>query len=119
MITLLVTGLLLAVLGFGGNAARADDGCCGGRCGGQGLFTHSKFVPSVTYYAPYPYWWPQYFGPPYSDYQVVQYVVSPAETAAIVKERILAINAGNPALLPLAKEPLPHPKVDEPSPPKK
>ncbi|HTU22282.1 MAG TPA: hypothetical protein VMG10_29860 [Gemmataceae bacterium] len=117
MITLLVTGLLLVALGASGNAARADDGCCGGRA----LCTHTKFVPSVTYYAPYPYWWPQYFGPPYTDYLVVQYVTPPAETAAIVKQRILAINAGNPALLPLApeKEPLPHPKVDEPQPPSK
>ncbi|MGH7222278.1 MAG: hypothetical protein ACRELF_03550 [Gemmataceae bacterium] len=76
-------------------------------------------MPSVTYYAPYPYWWPQYFGPPYTDYQLVQYGTPPAETAAIAKERILAINAGNPALLPPTKEPLPHPKPDKlPSPQK-
>ena len=112
MISLLVAGLLLLTVGAGGSTARADDGCCGGGCGGTGLFGHAKFVPSVTWYAPYPYWWPQYFGPPYSDYQVVQYVTPPAESAAIVKERIIAINLGNPALLPLAKEPLPYPKPD-------
>lgn len=119
MITAIVTGLLLVALGAGGSTAWAGDGGCGSGCGGQGLFAHSEFVPNVTYYAPYPYWWPQYFGPPYTDYLVVQYVTPPAETAATVKQRILAINAGNPALLPPPKEPLPHPKVDEPAPPKK
>lgn len=115
MITsLLVAGLLLITVGAGGNPARADDGCgscaCqGGKCGG-GLFNHAQFVPAVTYYAPYPYWFPNYFGPPYTDYLVVQYVTPPAESALIVKERILAINAGSAALLPLPNEPLPYPK---------
>jgi hypothetical protein len=77
------------------------------------LLHHGKFVPNVTYYAVYPFWWPQYFGPPHTDYLVVQYVTPPAESALIVKERILAINAGNPALLPAPKEPLPAPKKDE------
>lgn len=113
MITSIVIGLLLVALGAGGNAARAGDGGCGCSCQGGGLFGHTKFVPNVTYYAAYPYWWPNYFGPPYSDYQVVHYVGSPAETALLVKERILAINAGNPALLPLPKEPLPFPKADK------
>ncbi len=111
MITLLVVGLLLVTVGAGGNAAWAGNGGCS--CGGSGMYPLSQFVPNVTYYAPYPYWWPQYFGPPYSDYQVVQYVTSPAESAAIVRERILAINAGNPALLTLPKEPLPYPKADK------
>ena len=119
MITLLVTGVLLVALGAGGNTAWAGDGCCGASCGGHGLFTHAEFVPSVTYYAVDPFWWPRYFGPPYTDYQVVQYALPPAETALMVKERILAINAGNPALLPLAKEPLPHPKADKLPPPDK
>lgn len=115
MITLLVVGLLLVTVGAGGNAARADEGCCSAKCGG-GLFAHAEFVPNVTYYAPYPYWYPLYFsGPPYTDYQVVQYVTPPAETAAMVKERILAVNAGNPALLPMPKEPLPFPKAHAPA----
>lgn len=113
MITSIVIGLFLIALGAGGNTARAGDGGCGGSCRGGGLLSHSQFVPNVTYYAPYPRWWPQYFGPPYTDYQVVQYVASPAESAAIIRERILAINAGNPALLPLPKEPLPYPKTDK------
>lgn len=113
MITLLVAGVLLITVGAGGNAARAEDGCCGASCGARGLFHHAAFVPNVTYYAVYPFWWPQYFGPPYSDYQVVHYVTPPAETALIVRERILAINAGNPALLLMPKEPLPHPKPDD------
>lgn len=111
MYKLLVAGLLIIALGAGGNVAWA-----GGGCGGCGLFSHSQFVPSVTYYAPYPYWWPQYFGPPHTDYLVVQYVTPPAETAAIVKERILAITAGNPILLNLPtvqKEPLPYPKAND------
>ena len=117
MITLLVAGLLLLTVGAGGNAARADNGCCGGKCG-AGLFAHTEFVPNITYYAPYPYWYPLYFNnPPYTDYQVVQYVTSPADSAAIVKERILAINAGNPALLPMPKEPLPFPQAHTPAKP--
>jgi hypothetical protein len=119
MITLLVVGVLLITVGAGGNVARADGGCCGASCR-AGLSRHAEFVPNVTYYAPYPYWWPQYFGPPYTDYLVVQYVTPPAESALIVKERILAINAGNPALMPLPKEPLPVPVPKEPLPkPKK
>jgi hypothetical protein len=111
MITATVIGILLISLGFGGNAARADNGCCGCKCGSSSLFTCTPYVPNVTYYAPYPVWFPQYFGPPYSDYQVVQYVTPPAESAAIVKARIIAINAGNPALLPPPPgEPLPPPK---------
>lgn len=112
MITLLVAGVLLIAVGAGGTAARADDGCCGASCR-AGMFRPAEFVPNVTYYAPYPYWWPKYFGPPYTDYLVVQYVTPPAESALIVKERILAINAGNPALLTMPKEPLPPPKKDE------
>lgn len=109
MITAIVTGVLLVALGFGGNAAWAHDGCCSG-CG---LFTHAKFVPSVTYYAPYPYWWPRYIGPPYTDYLPVQYVTPPAESAAIVKERIRALNSANPALLPPSEDRLPPPKPDK------
>lgn len=120
MITLIVVGALLIAVGAGGSPARAQEGCCGASCGAPGLFSHGRFVPNVTYYAVYPFWWPQYFGPPYTDYLVVQYVTPPAESALIVKQRILAINAGNPALLPLGngplppvKEPLPAPKKDE------
>lgn len=120
MITSLVVGALLILVGVGGSPARAQEPCCGASCRGPGLFHHAQFVPNVTYYAVYPFWWPQYFGPPYTDYLVVQYVSPPAETALLVKQRILAINAGNPALLPLTngslppvKEPLPPPKRDE------
>lgn len=113
MITLLVVGVLLIAVGAGGSPAHAQDCGCGQSCGSAGLLHHAKFVPSVTYYAPYPFWWPQYFGPPYTDYLVIQYITPPAESAQIVKERILAINAGNPALLPLQKEPLPLPKKDQ------
>ncbi|HWG42588.1 MAG TPA: hypothetical protein VN688_07360 [Gemmataceae bacterium] len=118
---LLTAGFLLILL-VPMNQARADD-CCGasgGSCGGCSscgiggrLSAWANYEPSVTYYAPYPYWWPNYFaGPPYTSYQQVQYFTSPAESAQIVKERILAINSANPALLPLAKEPLPFPKPD-------
>jgi hypothetical protein len=118
MITLLVAGLLLVTVGAGGNMARAGEGCgCGTNCGG-GLFHRAEFVPNVTYFVPYPYWFPNYFNvPPYTDYQVVQYVTPPEVTAAMVKDRILAINAANPALLPMAKEPLPFPKVRTPKSP--
>jgi hypothetical protein len=118
MITLLVAGLLLITVGVGGNAARADDGCCGASCQARGLFTYAHFVPTVTWYAPYPFWWPKYFGPPYSDYQVVHYVTPPATSALIVKERIFAINAANPALLPLPKEQLPPPRQTNPPSPR-
>ena len=88
--------------------------------GAGGASAACKFVPSVTYYAPYPLWYPKYFGPaPYSDYLVVQYTTPPAETAAIVKQRILAVNAANPALLPPSKESLPSPKPDNLPPPQK
>ena len=97
MITSIVVVVLLLALGTGGTA-RAD--CGMGRANWQ---------PNVTYYAPYPYWFPKYIGPPYSDYLVVQYVTPPEVTAAIVRQRILAINATNPALLPAPKEPLPLP----------
>jgi hypothetical protein len=99
---LLTAGLLLVLLGTG-QPARADDGCgdgcgscgdyggCCGKSGMGGLFAHKE--PVVTWYAPYPYWWPQYFGPPHSDYAPVVYITPPAESALIVKERILAINS--------------------------
>ncbi len=116
----LVTAGFLLVLLVPLNWARADN-CCGANGGGCGgcsdcghaskLSARANFEPSVTYYAPYPYWFPNYFaGPPYTSYLQVQYWTPPAESAQIVKERILAINAGNPALLPFAKEPLPFPK---------
>ena len=113
MITLLVTGLLLIALGAGGGAAHAGGGnCAGGACGG-GRFAHAQYAPNITYYAPYPIWSPKYIGAPYTDYQVVQYVTPPAESAAIVKQRIMAINAANPALLPPSIEPLPSVKPDK------
>jgi hypothetical protein len=118
----LVTAGLLLILLAPMNRARADD-CCGasgsGCCGGSGgvggwLSAWYHYEPSVTYYAPYPYWFPNYFaGPPYTSYQLVQYWTPPAESAQIVKARILAINSANPALIPLAKEPLPFPKPDQ------
>ena len=117
MFTLIVVGALLIAVGAGGSPAQAQEGCCGASCCGSGRLHRTQFVPNVTYYAVYPFWWPQYFGPPYTDYLVVQYVTPPAESALIVKQRILAINAGNPALLPLTNEPLPRPK--EPLPPPK
>ena len=119
MISLVVAGLFLVMVGSSGGAAMACDGGCGGaNCavGGFGLFGH--YQPAVTWYAPYPWWWPQYFGPPYSDYQVIQYVTPPAVSAEIVRERIAAINAANPALLTVPpKEPLPFPKPDGHLPP--
>jgi hypothetical protein len=134
---LLTAGFLLIVLAPG-DPARAQDGSCGadgagcnayGGCGGCGrvgicgrLSAWYHYEPSVTWYAPYPFWWPQYFyGPPHTDYQAVQYIAPPAETALMVKERILAINSANPALLPppsapkpFPKEPLPFPKEKQP-----
>jgi hypothetical protein len=80
---------------------------------------HAEFIPSVTFYAPYPYWFPNYFGPPHTPYMQCQYWTPPAESARIVKERILAINAANPAMLPPEKEPLPFPKADAQGPAKK
>ncbi|HEY7326410.1 MAG TPA: hypothetical protein VH592_02130 [Gemmataceae bacterium] len=100
MITSIVVVTVLIAFGASG-AARAD-------CG-----------PNVTYYAPYPYWFPKYFGPPYSDYQVVQYVTPPEVTAMVVKQRILAINATNPALLPAPKDTLPLPTPEVLPPPQK
>jgi hypothetical protein len=97
MITSIVIVTLLVAFGAGG-VARAD-------CG-----------PNITYYAPYPFWFPKYIGPPYTDYQVVQYVTPPEMTAVIVKQRILAINATNPALLPAPKGP-PLPSMPEILPP--
>jgi hypothetical protein len=117
----LITAGLLLILLVPMNQARADDcgGTSGGGCSGCGcssggrLSAWAHFEPSVTYYAPYPYWFPNYFAvPPYTSYQQVQYWTSPAESAQIVKERIRAINSANPALLPLGKEPLPFPKPD-------
>jgi len=92
MITSTVTVLLLIALGLSGGSGR-------GEC-----------PPNITYYAPYPRWFPQYLGPTsYTDYQVVRYLTSPAETAAIVKQRIRTLHAANPALLPTPKESLPPP----------
>lgn len=118
MITSITIVLLLIVFGFSGQVARADHNC-GASCRGGGMFHHAEFVPNVTYYAPYPHWFPQYFGPPQSDYLVVQYAMPPAETAAFVKQRILAFNAANPALLPAPKAALPPPKPDNLPPPQK
>jgi hypothetical protein len=120
--SLFTAGLLLVLLAPV-NHARADDGCnsagsgcggCGG-CGAGGLLSRlcQRFEPSVTYYAPVPYWWPNYFGPPHTSYQLVQYWTPPDVSAQNVKARILAINSANPALLPPPKEPLPFPKSDK------
>lgn len=129
---LFTAGLLLIVLAPG-DAARAQGTACGtgcasidgcGGCGGCGrasafgrLGGWFHYEPFVTWYAPYPYWWPNYFGPPRSDYLTIHYMTPPAETALIVKERIAAINAASGVLLPpatqplmLPKEPLPFPK---------
>ncbi len=119
----LITAGFLLILLAPCNLVRADD-CCGsscascGSCGGKARLcgTHTQFEPSVTYYAPYPYWWPNYFGPPHTSYQLCQYWTPPAESAQIVKDRILSINAANPAMLPLEKEPLPFPKADKKEP---
>jgi hypothetical protein len=133
---LLAAGFLLVVL-VPANQARAEDGgaancasgacdACGGGCGGcgghakawlHGLFAH--YEPYLTWYAPIPYWFPNYFfGPPYTSYQLCHYWTPPAVSAQIVRERILAINSQNPALLPPAKEPLPLPKLDKKEAPK-
>jgi hypothetical protein len=119
---LFTAGLLLVVLAPV-TAARADN-CCGsagagcGGCGGcghngrlSGLF--QRYEPFVTWYAPVPYWFPNYFGPAYTSYHLVHYWTPPAVSALVVKERILAINSANPALLPPPKEPLPFPKSDK------
>jgi len=79
----------------------------------------AAYAPNVTYYAPYPTWFPKYIGVPYTDYQVVQYVTPPEVTVAIVKQRILAINAANPALLSPPKKPLPLPTPQMLPPPQK
>lgn len=133
---LISAGLFLLLLASA-HPARAGDGCgngcassgcgagcgsCGGGCCGKARlgWHHAQFEPSVTWYAPYPYWWPQYFyGPPRTDYAPVQYVTPPAESALIVKERILAINSVNPALIPPPKEPLPFPTPDKKATPTK
>jgi hypothetical protein len=102
MITSTVLATLMSVFGAGGCA------------------TQGPYAPYVIYYAPYPIWYPKYIGPvPYSDYLVVQYVTPPAETAVIVKQRILAVNAANPVLLPAPKEPLPSPRPTDLPPPQK
>lgn len=103
MITSIVVVTLL--VGFGAS------GAMGAEC-----------APNVTYYAPYPIWFPKYigyFGPVYSDYQVVHYVTPPEVTAITVKQRILAINAGNPVLLSAPKEQLPAPAPQILPPPQK
>jgi hypothetical protein len=71
-----------------------------------------RYEPSVTFYAPVPYWFPNYFGPAYTSYLLVQYHTPPEISAQIVKARIIEINACNPALLPPPKEPLPFPKSE-------
>jgi hypothetical protein len=96
MITSIVVVLLLVAFGASGTA-RAD-------CGANGTY-----APYVTYYAPYPLWYPKYIGPHYTDYQVVQYTTPPEMTAVVVRQRILAINATNPALLLAPKDTLPLP----------
>jgi hypothetical protein len=100
MITSIVTLTLL--FGFGAS------GAMGAEC-----------APNITYYAPYPIWFPKYIGVPYSDYQVLHYVTPPEMTAVVIKQRILTINATNPALLPAPKEPLPPPTPQMLPPPQK
>ncbi len=101
MITSIVVVTLLVAAGAGGAMG-------GGDCG-----------PNITYYAPYPIWFPKYIGVPYSDYQVVHYVTPPEVTAMIVRQRIQAANAANPALLPAPKEILPPPTPNILPPPQK
>jgi hypothetical protein len=86
---------------------------------GAGGAMGAECAPNVTYYAPYPIWYPKYIGPPYSDYLVVQYTTPPEMTAVIVKQRILAVNAANPALLSPPKETLPLPTPHMLPPPQK
>jgi hypothetical protein len=99
------------------NGCNSGNACCGGGggCGHQGWLSKwcQRYEPSVTYYAPVPYWFPNYFGPPYTSYQLVQYHTPPEISAQVVRARIIATNAANPALLPPPKEPLPLPKADE------
>ena len=91
MITAIVAVTLLVAFGTGGAAG-------------------AQYAPNITYYAPYPIWFPKYIGPSYTDYQVVQYVTPPEVTVILVIEpHILAINAANPALLSAPKETLPPP----------
>ncbi len=102
----------------GGNNACTGGNACGGGCGGGcghnswSNRMHQRYEPSITYYAPVPYWYPNYFGPPYTSYQLCQYHTPPDISAQNVKARIMAINSANPALLPPPKEPLPFPKSD-------
>jgi hypothetical protein len=86
---------------------------------GAGGAMGAECAPNITYYAPIPLWWPKYIGVPYSDYQVVHYVTPPEVTAVVVKQRILAVNATNPALLSPLHEPLPAPTPQMLPPPQK
>lgn len=95
MITSIVVATLLVAVGAGTGA-----GC------GLG---HPD-PPIITYYAPVPIWFPKYIGPHYSDYLVIRYTTPPDVSAMIVKQRILTINAANPALLPAPKQPETLPK---------
>src|SRR5690349_12744130 len=84
--SLFAAGLLLFAL-VPISPARADDGCnnnsdaCCGGCGGghNGMLSRlcQRYQPSVTFYAPVPYWFPNYFGPAYTSYQLVQYHTPP------------------------------------------
>jgi hypothetical protein len=130
--SLFAAGLLLVALAPVNHVRAGDDSnnaCtsgtgCGGGCGGcghHGGLSHwgQRHEPSVTYYAPVPYWFPNYFGPAYTSYQLVQYTTPPDISAQVVRARIIAINAANPALLPPPREPLPFPKSDTKPPPEK
>jgi hypothetical protein len=114
---LLLTAGLLPLLFALGDRVRAEDVSGGANCGRPGiggrLSAWFHYEPNVTWYVPYPYWWPQYFGPSHTDYQFVQYWTPPAETALMVKERIRAINGANPILLSAPNESLPFPKIDK------
>jgi hypothetical protein len=95
-------------------ACVAHEGCCEG---GLAAWYHTPFEPFVTWYAPNP-WWPNYFGPPYpaTDYLVVQYPGSPAETALAVRNQLAMM--GIPPLGAKTKEPLPPPRPEDKEPPK-
>jgi hypothetical protein len=75
-----------------GNGGMGTDGFTGGGCCSGSHWCHLGLEPPpyVMFYGPIPYWFPPYFGPHYTSYQLVHYCTSPAEAARIAREHINA-----------------------------